>query len=244
MPPESGGAEPAISTDDWARFSERARALDGEVRAALTQRWSNAALGEHASIGSFAQFTLQLLAVGAPPELLSASHRAGLDEIEHARLSFRIVSAFAGTPFGPGPLPLPRGVPDTTLVGAARATLIEGCVAETLSANEAQHAAEWATDPVIAAVLRRISEDEARHAELAYTFVGWAIQTGGTTLADALRETTHEQFTAYERLPAPAGPSMNLRPWGVMSELDRFELQREAMRNTVRPALESMGLTP
>ncbi|MBL8939398.1 MAG: hypothetical protein JNM69_32860 [Archangium sp.] len=135
-------------------------------------------------------------------------------------------------------------MPDTTLIGAARATLIEGCVAETLSANEAQHAAAWTTDPVIAAVLRQISEDEARHAELAYTFVGWAIQTGGTTLADALRETTHEQLAAYERLPAPAGPSMNLRRWGVMSELDRFELQREAMRNTVRPALESMGLTP
>ena len=234
-----------ISTDDWARFAERARSLDAEVRAALALRWSNAALGEHASIGSFAQFTLQLLAVGAPPELLRASHRAGLDEIEHARLSFRIASAFAGTSFGPGPLPLPRAMPDTTLVGAARATVIEGCIAETISANEAQHAAAWTTDPTIAAALGRISDDEARHAELAYAFVGWAIQTGGTSLRDALRETTRDQFAAYERLASPGADSMNLRPWGVVSELDRFELQREAMRSSVRPALESMlaGLT-
>ncbi|MCU0700912.1 MAG: hypothetical protein MUC96_30770 [Myxococcaceae bacterium] len=131
-------------------------------------------------------------------------------------------------------------MPDTTLVGAARATLIEGCIAETISANEAQHAAAWTTDPTIAAVLGQISEDEARHAELAYTFVGWAIQTGGSTLRDPLRKAARDQFAAYERLSAPAGPSMELRHWGVVSELDRFELQRQVLRSTVRLALESM----
>jgi hypothetical protein len=229
-----------FSSTEWAGFAERVHALDQGTREALADRWSAAALGEHASVGSFAQFTLQLLAVGAPPELLVASHRAGLEEIEHARLSFRIASAFAGAAFGPGPLPLPGGMPEVSLVAAARATLIEGCIAETMSADEALHAASSTTDPTIGAVLRRISEDEARHAELAYTFVGWAIQSGGMQVRDALRVTAREHLAAHERLAAPEAASIDLRPWGILSARQRFELQRQTIRTTVHPAVQSM----
>ncbi|MBT9554900.1 MAG: hypothetical protein IV100_02675, partial [Myxococcales bacterium] len=45
-------------------------------REVLVQRWLSVAALEHASVGSFARFTLQLLAVGAPPDLLLATQQA------------------------------------------------------------------------------------------------------------------------------------------------------------------------
>lgn len=65
-------------------------------RSALASRWLDSALLEHASIASFARFSLHLLAVGAPPELLERTQRAALDEIEHARLAFAIVARGRG----------------------------------------------------------------------------------------------------------------------------------------------------
>ena len=44
-----------------------------------------AAQEEHASIAAFARLTLQLMALGAPPELISASIRAQADELSHAQ---------------------------------------------------------------------------------------------------------------------------------------------------------------
>lgn len=52
--------------------------------------WSADALAEHTSIASFARFTLQLLALDAPSDLLSRSQQAGKDEMEHARLCFQM----------------------------------------------------------------------------------------------------------------------------------------------------------
>ncbi|MCA9546694.1 MAG: ferritin-like domain-containing protein, partial [Myxococcales bacterium] len=59
---------------------------DPAQRARLADHWTRQALAEHASVASFARFALHLMAVGAPPDLLVATHQAGLDEIEHARL--------------------------------------------------------------------------------------------------------------------------------------------------------------
>lgn len=51
---------------------------------------------EHASVAAFARFTLQLLAMGAPAELVQASVGAAADELDHARLRFGIADRFDG----------------------------------------------------------------------------------------------------------------------------------------------------
>ena len=56
-------------------------ALSSEVRTKLAECWAQDALAEHASIASFARFTLQLMAVGAPPQLLADTQRAAADEV-------------------------------------------------------------------------------------------------------------------------------------------------------------------
>jgi hypothetical protein len=162
--------------------------LDVAERAELAREWLRDAQMEHASIASFARFVLDLLAVGAPPELVEGARRAMADEVRHARVCFALASAYAGTSFGPGPLDL-RGVcVSESLAAAAALAAREGCVNETVAALSAFEQARCAADPAVRAVLERIASDETEHAELAWRFVRWALAAGGKEVAAAVNE--------------------------------------------------------
>ncbi len=119
--------------------------LDPILRQAIASSWADAALDEHASVASFARFSLHLLAVAAPPDLLVAAHRAGLDEIAHARACFEIAGAYAGEALSPGPLRLSGDLlGPLDLASIAAAAVIEGCVGETVASLEAREAAATA----------------------------------------------------------------------------------------------------
>jgi hypothetical protein len=64
--------------------------------------------------------------------------------------------------------------------------LAEGCFGETGAALDAFESAESAADPVIAAAYGRIAADEQRHAELAFRFVRWALERGGSAVAERI----------------------------------------------------------
>ncbi len=74
-----------------------------EEREALGAAWLRNALMEHASIAAFARFTLELLAVGAPADLIRDSNAAASDETRHAELCFALASEYLGESEGPGP---------------------------------------------------------------------------------------------------------------------------------------------
>jgi hypothetical protein len=179
---------PAVERADWAAtYDPQLAGLSTAERSALADKWLNDARFEHASIASFARFCLDLLAFGAPPELVERAQRAMGDEIAHARACFALASAYAGRALGPGRLEL-RGVePSCSLAEAAAAAVREGCVNETVAALTAQRQAERTADPVVRAVLERIASDEAGHAELAFRFVAWALQTGDAAVHYAVR---------------------------------------------------------
>jgi hypothetical protein len=148
--------------------------LDATARAVLAEHWREVALAEHASIASFARFSIELMTMGAPPELLRSAQRAAADEVEHARLAFGLASAYGGVAVGPGRFdPGPAGPrSDAEIVTAA---VLEGCIEETLSAALASAAAAAAvgTDATVASILGKIARDEQRHAALAWAFVRW-----------------------------------------------------------------------
>jgi len=144
-------------------------------------------MAEHASIASFARLTLQLLSLGAPPDLLAASQRATRDEIDHAELCFELASRYAGRSFGPSPLSMQGAVVELTLAELAVAAVHEGCVGETTAAVFVGERLERAEDPRVRAALGKIVEDETRHAELAWRTVAWAIDQGGDNVRRAVR---------------------------------------------------------
>ena len=57
---------------------EAVRDLPPRLRLQIADRWLEAALDEHASIAAFSRFSLHLMAVGAPPDLIAAAHEAAL----------------------------------------------------------------------------------------------------------------------------------------------------------------------
>ena len=73
-------AQALPTRDDWRDLKSRCDALPDAARRAIAQHWTRAAQMEHASVAAFSRFSLQLLAVGAPPSLLEDAHRAALDE--------------------------------------------------------------------------------------------------------------------------------------------------------------------
>ena len=179
---------PAVRRADWMGYERPTLAgLGTAERAALAAAWQADGAMEHASIASFARFVLHLLALGAPPSLVTAAQQAMADEIEHARRCFGLAGAYAGSPVGPGPLAIDGALAGSiSLCEAAVAAVVEGCIGETLAAHQALAAAEVAKDPVVRRVLAGIAEDEARHAELAWRFVAWALGQGGSEVREAV----------------------------------------------------------
>jgi hypothetical protein len=172
----------------WADISGAALVahLSPREREELAALWLEAALVEHASIATFAALALELLALGAPAELLSACQQAAHDEIEHARLCFGLASTYAGMPLGPGKLPLPATALSGDAAAVAYLSFTDGCIGEAFAAALARRAQRHATDPAVARVLARVATDEARHAALAWNIVAWCLKLDPVRVRAAL----------------------------------------------------------
>jgi hypothetical protein len=168
--------------------------LSAEERAVLADHWTREAAFEHASIASFAQLTLDLLSVGAPPDLLEATQRATLDEIEHARITFALATAYGARPVGPAALAALPGT-SRTLAALARSTFIDACVGESVASAALAEASRASSDPVLRDLLATMSRDEERHAELAWRIVAWALRAGGAEVAQVLELAKDEIVT-------------------------------------------------
>jgi hypothetical protein len=230
---------------DWLKERETTNVeLDSATREALTSAWLEDARLEHASVASFARFTLELLALGAPAELVQDAQRAGADEVEHARLCFTLASTYGGRTFGPGPLSMHGAFGATSLVEAAVHAAREGCVGETLAAIVAAEQLARATDPRVKRALERIARDEAAHAELAWRFVSWAIETGGETVRRAV-VTTLERAILGERGRKPSGPlaidRARFHAHGRLDPVEQREVELRALREVVEPCTQKLA---
>ena len=231
------GAERCASVHEdpsWAGAVE----LDGlpesvALREGLARHYTQAALMEHASVAAFARFGVQLLALGAPSELLRACHAAMADETRHARLCFGLATRLAGTAVGPGPLEI-EGALATAADPASilRDVVIEGCLGETRAALEARVAADRCRSPKLAAMLRSIAADEERHAALAWRFVAWVLDTR-PELAGAFEAALAEAL-AQPQLHTPDAVEGS-EAWGVLDHAQRIELDRAVRRELLAP---------
>jgi hypothetical protein len=225
-----------VVRDDW-RDAIAVAEVPAALRDALARAWTEDARCEHAAVASFARFTLQLLAVGAPAELVARAQRAGADELAHARAFFGLASAYAGAPVGPGVLDTADALADgVDLERIVLATVREGCIAETISVMRLATALAGARDPAVRDVLARIVEEEIEHVELAWAFVDWALTQGDVSLRAAVARTFAASDAAIPRVfePAPADASS----WCACGRLDArtiAALDRATLRDVVDP---------
>jgi hypothetical protein len=227
-----------------------ARPLDPEVVRRAVVAWTQAGRAEHAAVASFARFTLELVALGAPSDLVERALAAGLDEVRHTRLCFEIVRALSGEAVELGPLEAgapPASVdPDAVLVAAIR----EGCFEETVSAMHVAEAAARCADPDLAESLRRVADDEVRHAELSWAVVRWMVHQDPARrrLARATFAALRMPESSPDRTGAAAGRgdavpdplAGALGEVGILTDLDRESIGRVVLERVVRPCAAAL----
>jgi hypothetical protein len=217
--------------------------LDTSSRAVLAEAWLCDALLEHASVASFSRFALELLAVGAPSDLVDAAHEAARDEVRHARACFALASAYAGTELGPGPFAFGGSITiGADLAAIAASAVKEGCVGETLAAVQAAVQLDGAQDPAVRKALEEIARDEARHAELAWRFVAWAVRTGGAPVIQAVEAAFEESLTSTASPAAPARIDEGVLIAHGRALPDALRVAfAETIEGTIRPAMQMLA---
>jgi hypothetical protein len=233
-------AEP-VRRSDW--MAEGAvpdtRHLSADLRARLADHWTQAALMEHASVAAFARFALELLAIGAPANLVRDTQQAMGDEIEHARLCFGLASAYAGTHRGPATVSMRGVTPSADTRAIVRALLREGCIGETVAAVEAVEMGGRATDPVVRKVLALIARDETNHAALSWRALAWIIVSSREEDRAAFRDELESALEAAHVLARAEMTYVDPAPLQAHAVADvglRGIIRRQALVDIVEPA--------
>ncbi|HEX2869663.1 MAG TPA: ferritin-like domain-containing protein [Polyangiaceae bacterium] len=225
--------------DDCAPTADDSK-LTPAAREALTAHYTRAAQLEHASIAAFARFTLQLLELGAPAELVAGSQRALADELEHAKACFGLASRFAGQALGPAGLPIAGCLGETTLADVLRLAVREGCIGETVAAVQASEAYAHATDADVRRALFDIQRDEARHAELAFRFVRWALERDAQLRAIVLDELESAQRRAARLQVGDASSDLQCVAHGLLPATHLVDLERRVVDDVVALLLREL----
>lgn len=146
---------------------------------------------EYASVASFAELGLELMALGAPTALVARCHRAGLDEIAHATALDRLAGQ-ARAQFGAIPHLLGRRIGGRRstrrrgLVRVAVASYRDGWLNESSSALDMEVRAQRAETDAERRTFERIAEDERRHADLGRDVVLWCFEEDPPAVGRAL----------------------------------------------------------
>ena len=216
-------------TSSWlgetSAFAHEAESMESVAnmtnQLSLGEKWARNALGEHASVASFAAFSVALMTNHAPSDLVEDSLKAALDEVRHAKTSFAIASELLGKGVSPGPLPPSNHQFNRDLTALAISVAKEGCIDETLSALAAAAEVEL-IDEVLekgAAVgtkyygiaaerlvwirdeLRTISTDEGNHSALAWRTLDWVCRVDARACGAARQSVLEETklIDAFQR---------------------------------------------
>jgi hypothetical protein len=230
---------------DWLLpLSDEVAPIDPTTAAALARAWLEDGRQEHASVAAFARFTMHLLALGAPPDLITLSQRASIDEVDHARACFALARRYGGKAAGPGALSLDGALGSLSLETLAALTVHEGCVGETLGALLAGEQADRSRDTEVRRLLTRIARDELRHAELAWRCVRWAIDEGGAPVAGAVARAFAEAEVSIRSQSFADPLGVHEETWrahGRLTAADALRLVGEGWRGIVGPCARALA---
>jgi len=227
---------PTAARADWSASLAAVAVPPEDIRQRLSDRWRDIARLEHASVASFARFTLQMMALGAPPDILLAIQQAAADEIRHAQITFALAGRYSGAPVGPGAMRLDDAAPAFDVDGVLAGLIAEACLGETIGAAEAAEAARRCEDPAVSALLTEIAEDEARHAGLAWRSLKWIL----SALAPERRAWARTQLEAAAEalLARTSAPDEALAPYGIVTTGPAF--RRAVIAQVVWPAFDTL----
>lgn len=198
--------------------------------------WAEVAAFEHASVASFGRFLLQLIRLGAPPDLLARTAEAAADEVRHATAAYAIAASLLGRPVSAGPLDVERGDEVWDAAGILREVIRDGCVGESLAVAEAGEAARGVEDPAVRAALEAVVQEEARHAALAWRTARWLLDRDPSLRAVAVVALDEATEQAAQVVPGITGAER----WGVLSSVARTAARRKALIEVIPRLAEAV----
>ena len=240
-------AEISAGPNGWlADVAPDTSTLDRAARRSLAASWERDAAFEHASVASFSKLALELIAFGAPADLVSGALRAALDEVDHASTGFALAAAYGGSARAPNAFDAVREAPlALSLVELVDAAIREGCVGETIASFVVAAEEEAARDSAVSSALARIADDEARHAELSWRIVAWALSAGDAHVRDAARAAFEDAIAkeasalATSREPR-SSDHPRMRDHGRLSDEETSRVRGLALSEVVAPCARAL----
>eukprot|EP00938_MAST-03A_sp_MAST-3A-sp1_P004281 g4281.t1 len=230
------------------------------------KHWCDSGLAEHSSVAGFSKVLVGLLNVDAPKIIVNASQNAALDEIKHAKLCFGLANAIrvlCGEKNGdnrvlaPGALPVKSTLKvHTSLAEVAAASAIEGCVEETLSAFLAAVALDVLPTPnspryipsvgdKISFVLKHITNDESRHASLAWYTVRWCLEEERKRLKGEKGDVHRSVYESFQKafhnvdkdseVDEDFSHDDSMWPYGILSSRTERFVGKRILRDVLKP---------
>jgi tetratricopeptide (TPR) repeat protein len=229
---------PSVYGTDWrAEVRLDIGELTDNTRERAGMAWEKDARNEHASIATFAQFILQLLSLGAPANLVDEASQALQEEIAHAKLAFGVASELLAHPTSVGRLNLRGVLADESSKELLRNVIIGGCVGETIASLQAAEAASSASNDSVRKILLQITEEEARHSELAWQFLSWLLNEH-----PGLVETAKHTFSSISipELPVEDPEEALLAKYGQLTESAKHKISHQALQDIIKPRAVKM----
>jgi hypothetical protein len=225
-----------------------AAALPKPERARLAETWKRRAAAEYLAVSTFSVLAIDMVAAGAPADVLSHCVRSQLDEIRHAELAIRMVEIYGGKRIQPpsGMSNLPDKPGTDKLHQAAANTLLVSCVSETYATTVLTATRDLTTDPVALAVLTSIYSDEVMHARLGWSYVRYAIDQGGQGVIDAAAAMVPRALRGVANVierERPIGEVTEaVRAHGLMTPAEERVIYSRCVREVLVPGFEALGI--
>lgn len=210
------------------------------------QVWTNGAFTEFASGAAFATLASLLCEAGAPLDLVAMAADFAVDEMDHAELAGRLLAELGGST--PYEMDFAKVTPLATdgaepVLRAVEIALKTSAIGEALSVPVLSRSMAAADHPLVKAVLRRISRDEAHHPKLADLVLEWAepvVKRHQAHLRDIALETIEAYAPLWQRTPCGA---CQLAPtYGGFAQQEYRELLRASVQRRVVLPLLRRGL--
>jgi len=240
-----GGGRPLL-VDEQAIVADVPRHITSRgLAATLAAMWLDDGLMEHASVASFERSAIELMALGAPAELIDGCYQAEADEVAHAAACFALAARHGWQRNDPAPMttPPPRAA---DLARMAVDVLIEGCVGETVAALCAERALAQCCDEQATTALTMIARDETAHAALAYRTLYWLWSRGGARVGAAVMKKAAElRQECIDVTPRPQpgltqAQRAELCSWGQLNATQRQSARIDAWEGIIDPLLQQL----
>lgn len=224
-------------------------ALTTAERAAAITNWRDRMVSEHASARVFAGFFDRLLRAGMPRRHLDMARAAIDEELSHAVLCARALTALGGEARAPLPDPLPRLAQheDASPIEAVlRDALSIGACSETVAVALVGAEREQAACPDLRGVLDHILADEVGHARLGWKLLDELLPSEGMPTR---RRLSAYLVAVFEHQLAFHSPFLHMPPmtdrgvaFGAADGPSSWRVFLSTMTTITIPGLDQRGL--